>query len=73
MAEQTPAEFAYMIPIIDGVVPDGNPERPSLPCIYKIRADKVWAFKRKMDEVQYPGTRWAVLYHVYPMTETEWS
>lgn len=66
MGEFKPAEFAYMVPVMDGKVPEGDPAQPTLVSIYKVKVSDVASFKKRHDIA---GGVWVPIYDLQDATD----
>lgn len=65
MGEFHKAEIAYMVYTDENGVMEGDPQKPTIPSIYKIPASQVAAFKRLHDVA---GCKWVPVYSL-----VEWN
>ena len=70
MGEWNPASHAFMIHTMHGKVLMGDPAKPTIPAIYKIRAEQVEAFKAKYDRF---GAVWIPHYSMQDFTKDDFS
>lgn len=67
MGEFHRAKHAYMVLEVNGKVMEGDPEKPTIPSIYKVRVSQVDSFREKFNGA---GANWVPVYSMLDWTDS---
>ena len=67
MGEFHPATWAYMVYTDENGVKEGDPQKPTVTAIYKVRPSQVANFKKKFDVA---GAVWVPIYSLMDWTDS---